>query len=344
MVTFQNPGQALWDNRHSVAKVIPRLESFFDAISSQSNMDMLPEDYPKLFAAVLAFRPDYVVEVGRLNGNSTCILTEAVQGIEKATVLSICLTDHWFKRSLPKIGHLISPGWLGKLDARVINLTDLDVERTLGDKERVLFILDAHGWTVAEYTLGIVFPQLIRRKSLVLVHDIIIPAHWGELRTKYYPNDPKKSGKIDTYANKGIWKGDPKGDQFLFANDLAGSYPEFLAFVDFSERNKLKLQSVEEDIRREIHELPERRKEMVGLLGERMYSPFSAYAWMDLNRLANSSTLHFPKFEMPFSDSESQLVEQLRDDLKRHNRRGRPSFLTLGRILTKILLRRYPMT
>ncbi len=342
--TFETAGLALWNQRHRIKAALPRLEGMLDAILSEHHMVMLPEEYPKLYAIAREFQPDLILEVGRLLGNTTCVLTEAVQDLEGSSVLSICLTDMWFVRTLPKIKSLLSASWLEKLDARVMNFVELDVEKCFQGKQRVLFLLDAHGWLVAEYTLGVVLPQLLKLEHLVLVHDIIVPTHYSsEVRSKYFGSDASKTYVVESYGGSGIWKGESENpSQLIFVNGLAGQYVEFLALVDFAERNKLKLCSVEEDIRREIECRPERRSEMLSLLGERMYSPASAFVWIDLNRAERKSSLHFPRFEKPVTSARARLLEELTWDLSRHNNRGgHPSLWTFGRILAKTLLGRY---
>jgi hypothetical protein len=70
-----DPGRALWNQRHNVKAALPRLQAFQEAVLTLGSMVMLPQDYCSVFAAVLEFQP----EVGRLFGNTTCMLTEAVQ-------------------------------------------------------------------------------------------------------------------------------------------------------------------------------------------------------------------------------------------------------------------------
>jgi len=336
---FQNPGQSYWIQRHIVKTALPRLEAFSDAFGSIGGNELRPPDYPQLFAIATAFRPDIIVEVGRLHGNSTCILTEAANHLGGASVYSVCLTDKWFTGTLDKIRDIISPEWLQKLDARVMNFVDLDVESLLEGKQRVLFLLDAHGWEVAEYMLAVVMPQLVKREHLVLVHDIFLAKYRSDYRKKYYPEDDPV---LENYRTEGVWKGTSASEKnFLFLNGLGGLYPEFLAFVDFAERNRLRLRVVEEDVRHEIENNPDRRAEMVDLLGERMYSPFSAYAWMTLNGRADTSDIIFPRYKKIQNNHTDKLASLLCHDLGRHNFHGRPTLLTYARILAKGLLKRY---
>ncbi|HET6372972.1 MAG TPA: hypothetical protein VFG76_06680 [Candidatus Polarisedimenticolia bacterium] len=337
-----DPGEAVWNQRQVVRAALPRLQSFLDVILCQGPRVMLPEDYSKVFATVLEFKPDLIIEVGRLFGNTTCMLTEAAQSLPNASVLSLCLTDHWNRRTLPAIKPLISAGWLEKLDARVMNLLTLDVEKTLEGKNRVMFVLDAHGWQVGEFMLGVVLPRLVRKDHVLFIHDVISPTHYAEVYEKYWPDAPSRpTDGMEGYGKKGIWKGtDDTWDRFVFMNGLAGMYPEFVAFADFVNRNHLTLHSLEASVRRAIDDHPDRRAEMRALLGETMYSPASGFAWFRLEASRDPSTVRFPTYEPRWNES-AGILSSLRDDLRRNTIAGRPSALTLSRIMAKAALGRY---
>jgi cephalosporin hydroxylase len=337
--SLANPGQALWSQREAVQDALPRLESLLDVIFPINQLTMLPEDYPKLCAAVMDLQPDLVIEVGRLFGNSTCILAEAAERLGHTKVLSMCLTDRWFTTTLPKVEPLVSKAWLDNLDARVMNFVDLDVEGALKGHERVFVMVDAHSWEVAEFLLAEVMPRLRSRQHVVWVHDIVVPTHYSEVRERYAPEKPRY---INRYNGKGIWKDDEnaRSHEFIFANGLAGSYPEFLALVDFAQRNGIDFRGVEEDVRREVDERPERRAELLERFGERMYSPFSGFAWFTLQSAPDVLSVSFPEFER-VDHRLDELAQAVRADLGRHHRAGHPSLMTFARISAKVLLGRY---
>ena len=334
-----DPGLALWNQRHNVKDALPRLEAFLKALLDCSHMVMQPEDYATIFATVLEYKPDLVIEVGRNFGNTTCILTEAVQSLPGTTVLSICLTNHWESTTLPAIKSLTSADWLRRLDARVMNVMDLDIAEVLKGKRRVFFLLDAHGWDVAEYMLSAVMPELVRRDHMLFIHDVIFPRHFADVYEKYFPDSPSRpSDGMEGYGRRGIWRGEETPDQLVFLNGLAGSYPEFVAFVDFVNRNKLELHAVETSVRREIEDQADRRREMLGLLGDAMYAPSSGFAWFSLRAVDDPSALKFPVIN---AKARASVVEELREDLSRNLIAGKPSPVTVSRIIAKAMLGRY---
>jgi len=222
-----------------------------------------------------------------------------------------------------------------------MDVLELDVEAALRGKRRVFFLLDAHGWDVAEYVVGVVVPELFKREHVLFMHDVVLPTHYAAVYAKYFPHDPTRpTDGMEGYGGRGIWRGSEETwDRFLFLNGLAGRYPEFVALVDFVNRNGLTLHALEASVRQAIEDYPERREEMQRLLGDRMYAPFSAFAWLSLDPLDRPTQLRFPTFRRP--GSSARVAEELRDDLRRNRIAGTPSPLTLARIIAKAMLGRY---
>lgn len=333
-------GLALWNQRHAAASVSERLSQFFETLLTLQNPPVfLPEDYAKVFSIALEFQPDIIVEFGRMYGNSTCALTEAACHLPRTKVVSACLSRAWFQKTLPSIQHLIDPRWLERLDARVVNFFDLDVKSLLAEKERILFVLDAHGWDVAEYFLGEVLPCMKNKHHIVLVHDIVLPDSFSQVHDRWFP-EPQPH-KMRSYQGRGIWKSnfDDQGTmQYLFANNLAGGYGEFVALIDFTLRNRVTLHSLEASVRQTMDLIPEMQQELELLLGPTMCSPLSAYAWMTLNGTGESE-LEFPVFTRP-KDNVPQGAEVLAD-LQRYNVRRKPTPLTFALLVAKSLMGRY---
>jgi cephalosporin hydroxylase len=323
---FKGAGHAMWEQRVKLQKSRSRLEALGAAVGRPGDMD-LPQ-YAQLFAVAMEFQPDLIVEIGRGWGNSTCVLTEAANQLEKTKVVSFCRSDTWQKRTLPRVATVVPPDWTEILDARVADVTDVDIGSLLAEGQRILFLLDAHGWEVAEYVLGVVLPAIQNRSHLIVVHDILDVESHPELRS---------------YAGHGIWKGYSGYDapqKFVFSGSMCSMFEEVVSLVDFAVRNRIEIHSVEREIRQEIDVEPDRRAEMISMLGDGMCSPVSRFHWFSLNSEPGDVTFTFHRFQKDRLP-EKFVAFRMARDLRRFNRGGRPSIVTFALIFTKMVLGLY---
>ena len=281
-----NAGKSLWNQRLILQKVQNRFKKFATNIGFSLDLD-LPQ-YMQLFSMTMEFEPDIIIETGRHYGNSTCVLTEAANLLKDTNVVSLCLSDLWQKETVPKLTPLVSPEWFQKLDARISDICDVNIDDLIKEKKRILFLWDAHGWDVAEYVLGYILPAIQKKSHIVLVHDIS--------NIEYNPD-------MRNYNGQGLWKEKyierPDGKSpYIIIGSMCSPFEEIIPLADFANRNQLDIHSVEGEIRQEIDSIPERKSEMQKLLTD-MYSPSSAFYWFTLNSLSKDKLVSFPKFPKP---------------------------------------------
>jgi hypothetical protein len=333
MIDF-HAGKAFWNWREALAAAQERLTALHEAVGHVSVQPLA--EMSRLYAIVLEYQPDLIIEVGRLSGNTTVVITEAAQQLENTPdVKSYCLTNVWQEATVPKLAALTDDAWFAPLDAQQINAFDVDMQAVFGDSERILFLWDAHGWAIAEYMLGVVLPLLREREHLMMIHDIF--------DTRYVFPGAKP------YNGTGIWQGEaPPHDQMpltrIFAGPVYGIYEEILAVLDFSTRNDLPMHSVEHEMRTFIEADEARMQEAVDLLGA-VWTNFSTqWWWISLNEKAADVPLTFPTFTRPQPEVQTpkeKLADQIQRDLGRYTSTDKPSPLTYLLILAKVLTGRY---
>lgn len=278
---FFNAGRALWKNRYEVSQKRFRLEKLAKVIGWLSDSS-LPQ-YAQLLAITLEFKPSIIIDLGRGYGNSTAVFTEAANSlIQTRKVLSICLSDNWQKEISQKIAREVEPTWFDKLDARIINIFDVDVKQFIKREDKVLLFWDAHGWEVSEYVLGDILPKLQKNKHLILVHDI--------LDVRYHQH-------LKDYQGRGIWKeyqGDEEEHKRIILNSMASCFEEIIPLNDFLERNNLLIHSVEDEIYKYIINKKNKKQEITNYLGKELSSSVSSIFWFSLNEHEGTKNISFP--------------------------------------------------
>lgn len=279
---FFDAGNALWRNRLILSRKKSRLKTLAETIGRL--VDSSIPQYAQLFSIVMGFKPTLIIEIGRGYGNSTVVFTEAANYLnETKKVVSFCLSNDWQTKIAPKISRVVEDDWFSKLDARVKNILDVDVKDFVAKNDSVLLFWDAHGWDISEYILGNILPKIKNNRHLIVVHDI--------MDTRYHKH-------LKNYNTTGIWKGysDDKPDsQYVIVNSMASVFEEIVSLNDFAERNDLKINSVEDQLRKKIYIFPKRSEELNQLLGNEMSSPVSSIFWFSLNNLNKSQSISFPK-------------------------------------------------
>lgn len=286
-----NSGSAFWNQRFRLKQAKLRLKQLAEAVGHISDSSLA--QYAQMFAIVLEFKPDLIVEFGRGTGNSTAVFTEAANNLKDASVISICLSTDWQDKTVKRIAQLVPEDWFNKLDARVANILDVKFKDLIKNKKKVLFLWDAHGWDIAEFTLGKVLPILKSREHLVLVHDI-----------SYF--DPKSANA--NYQDGGIWKGyagdDVKDPPYIVLGTMASPFEEVISIYDFTSRNSLKVNSVQEeinDIYKQSFSTNKKNQakavQLKKILGKEFSDSSSSFQWFSLNTLSKNKKVFYPKFQ-----------------------------------------------
>ncbi len=278
-------GGAYWRQRGALARSRERILALFHAVDEPGN-DMVLYQWVQLLALALDYAPDLVIELGRGHGNSTCMFTEAINqlGPQGRSVVSLCLSDAWETRTVPRIAPVVPPGWLAPLDVRRGDILRLDYAPLVATARRVLVFWDAHGFDIAECVLGEILPLVAHKEHLVVMHDLTDARYCGP----YFRH----------YGERGLWKGanDWSGPQ-LCLGPVNSCVEQAVAIVDFTSRNDLTLHSADESIRAEIGGDPGRCTVMAEVLGEDFFSLYAHWFYFSLNERAEPATFTFPRYQ-----------------------------------------------
>jgi hypothetical protein len=280
-----SPAFAVWNQRHAIQQLRNRLLELFNAVADPESLS-LPQ-WVHLVAAVLEFKPDLVLELGRNVGNSTCAFTEAANQIGNCRVVSLCRAEIWQKTTQQQVRQIVPDVWFDPLDAQVVDILYADTKAILADSQRVCVLWDAHGFDVADYVLGSLMPLLRSRQHIVLVHDI---------------SDLRYSAGQEGYRGKSLWR---FGNDNVYTDHqvkvvlghLSSSVEQTIALVDFASRNHLSIHSADESFYTELNQ--EQTAELAQQLGEEFFSCNGHWVWFSLNEKEKTSTIHFPAFTLP---------------------------------------------
>ena len=70
------PAQAYWNQRHIIHQCQSRWKKLAEAVGSLSDLSLY--QWAQMGAFALEFKPELILELGRLYGNSTCVFLEVV--------------------------------------------------------------------------------------------------------------------------------------------------------------------------------------------------------------------------------------------------------------------------
>jgi hypothetical protein len=260
-----------------------RLVALEDAVDDPR--DLTSNQWAQLLALALEFRPTLILELGRGLGNSTCVFTEAASHLPAGfcRVLSLCLTDYWEARTVPRIRKIVPPEWFTPLQAEVSDIRTWDYRALIRANDRVLVFWDAHGFEVAECVLGGILPLLADKPHVVAMHDLS--------DARYLPQEQ------DGYGGRRLWMGMPSmgtGSRLRLGH-INSEVPQAVAIVDFCSRNHLTLESADHSFHDEIGGVAGRVEEMREILGDRHFSLVGHWFWFSLNERRGPYT--FPAFD-----------------------------------------------
>jgi hypothetical protein len=225
--------------------------------------------------------------LGRGLGNSTCVFTEAANRLPPGScrVLSLCLTDYWDARTVPRLRAAVPGGWFSPLQAELANIVTWDYRSLVRPDDRVLVFWDAHGFEVAECVLGAILPLLADKPHVVAMHDLS--------DARYLPPEQ------DDYEGHRIWTGPSSqgSGSRLRLGHINSEVPQAVAIVDFCSRNRLTLESADHSLHTDIGADAARQEDLRQIVGERHYSLIAHWYWFSLNE--KPAPYHFPAFSPP---------------------------------------------
>jgi hypothetical protein len=279
--TITSPARSLLKNQEIISDHISEIENLIRAVGRTG--DLWPSQWIQLISFVYEFRPDFILELGRGHGNSTCAFNEVCQLIkpDHCDVLSLCISDDWDKNTAPNLRKIVLPEWFNSLTTLNANILTFDFEKVLKNKKRIVVFWDAHGFDIAEVILGYILPLLKDRPNLIIMHDLSDARYIGD--------------SVRNYGENRIWKGknDWSGPTFRIGH-ISSCVEQAIAAVDFCSRNDLVLHSSDESYHTEINS--HQMECLVNLLGENYVSKSGHWFWFSLNEA--TAELTFPKIKV----------------------------------------------
>jgi hypothetical protein len=230
--------RALYDAREQVRDAAPRLRALWGAIGMPNDLSLSQAAH--WFAVTMTYRPDLVIELGRGQGNSTAVFTEAANRLGQTRVKSFCFTAGWPKQR--EVARVVSdPDWFKPLELHSGNITRIDFAPHVQSAQRVLILWDAHGFEVSDAVLGHLLPLVADREHLVICHDI------SDNRVCAPPRDYGGRPSWRGMRDYDTWVGTP-GQRarvnLFWVNTIVD---QAIAILDFCWRNDIELHSADYD-------------------------------------------------------------------------------------------------
>lgn len=153
--------------------------------------DFTFDDWEILFHTLENYRPEYILEVGRGAGNTTCVLLDHCIRYPEVDFCSVDLYDHWHMHSTS----LLPQAFLEKVGERKMlhqDFLDFDFRLIMdADWKKLLLFWDVSDVRATGRLTSEFLPELAHRNILVGVHDVGFKTgrpkryYWGEYESLY---------------------------------------------------------------------------------------------------------------------------------------------------------------
>lgn len=276
-----NPAAALWNNRRALADALGELRHVRGTLQSAMGgpRDFVRQQWLQIASCVYDFKPDLIIELGRLHGNSTCAMAVAAKMLrpKPVRILSLCLSGDFNRRSRPYLEkHLDDPSILAPVEALERDILAYDFGPAIAPARRVFIFWDAHGFEVAQAILSGLMRGLQDREHVAIVHDM------ADLR--YLPHGFRR------YGSDAQWHGAGSAAPKYIVGDVGTQYDEGIALLDFLGRNGIEFRSAESSYFAELAEA--KAAVLAGLFGDD-FSRLGFWYYFSLNE-AGARPLTFP--------------------------------------------------
>ncbi len=297
---------ALVNQAKKIAEKASAFRKYQEAVAASNSLS-LPQ-YGALFAMILEFKPDLILDFGRARGNFTCVAAEACGELDgKARIASYCITDEWRGHTLPRLKALgLRDSWFAPIDAKVADLTALDYAALVSGCHRVFCFWDAHTYEIADAVLGKLMPLLADRPHVVAVHDI---------------SDNRYANSDRDYRGKSLWRGTDdfyaNQDRTAFLNVFWMTFVNdmLLSVADFCWRNRIELHSVDHELQQALMGDPAALARLEGVIPDDFLKPVFQFAYYSLNE--GEAPFRFPAVLSKRRRPGSPLLQGLRLRLRR---------------------------
>jgi len=183
-------------------------------------------DWEILFYVCENYKPDQIFEVGRGEGNSTCVLMDYCFRHHNTSLLSLDLYDTWNWEVVQRLPSDIPKDFF-KQELKKGDFLDFEIKKLMDRNwEKLLIFWDVNDEKVTQRFVHQLLPELRNRDFLVCMHDISHKTgrpkryHWNEYESIYkdilvigsFIDNEKWTAKVpDTieifgsYVNAGHW-------------------------------------------------------------------------------------------------------------------------------------------
>ncbi|MDJ0814945.1 MAG: hypothetical protein QNJ58_02035 [Desulfobacterales bacterium] len=136
--------------------------------------DFTFDDWEILFHVLENYLPDYIFEVGRGAGNTTCVFLEHCRRHSAVEFLSLDLYDHWNLFTTDRLPEdfLDKNGGYKLLRQNFLD-SDIEIEQIIkGNWNRLFLFWDVNDVDATKYLTTNMLPYLGNRNTLFALHDV----------------------------------------------------------------------------------------------------------------------------------------------------------------------------
>jgi hypothetical protein len=275
--------RVMYNSRELVRAAAPRIRALSVAVGRPG--DLLPSQAAHWFAVAVDFHPDTVIELGRLDGNSTAIFTEAANRVGNMVVKSFDLNDGWRRRRA--VAQVVGgEEWFRPLELYSSDITREDFGPHVRNSRRVLLLWDAHGFAVGDAVLGRLMPLLAEKEHIVVCHDISDNRVCGAPRS--YEGRPFWRGMSDYYEH--IRNAERARVNLFWVNTVVD---QAIPILDFCWRNGIELHSADYDYLQATTTHPDMVRAIRETWPLDLFQECNHWAYFSLND--RRGEYHFPK-------------------------------------------------
>jgi len=261
-------GKAFWKHREAIGSKVDLIRKIIEATGS----NLLFRDYQwtQFLAFILEFKPDLILEIGRVHGMFTfaSMIAKNMMRPHKCEVVSFGQFEEW-KNNYEKIDSFFEEDWF---DARFVfqeeSIYYFPFEKNLGDAKRILLLWVGNDFEYTDCILGRLLPQIADLQHAVIVHPVSDARFLSPSLLQYK----------DT-----LWVEDTvSGPTFIIGN-VYSYLDKSLKIMDFSARNGVTFFSADMSLHEEFGGDSERMQQMRKLLGRDCFSMEAQWRWFSLN-------------------------------------------------------------
>jgi hypothetical protein len=267
------PARALYEQRLAIRDDLAFLRELCKEVGSEKDLNLA--QWCSWYAAVLDFKPDLIIELGRGKGNSTALFTQAANRLGDVFVASFCKSTDWEAETGPRLVAKLGADWFSPLKIYRIGIEQVDFSFVIGDAKRILLLWDAHGMVVAGHVLSHVMPMLAKLDHLVICHDVSDNRMWPDASRSY-------EGRHFWHGMDAFEKA-PQTTARLNILWLNTVVDQFIPILDFCWRNRIELHSADWEVKEDLVDCHVKLDAVRAVLPDDAFSPVTHWAYFTMN-------------------------------------------------------------